>query len=374
MTDNSVNHSPIFIMKTSKVKTDSTTDEISRAFDYEFTGVSTFEPIEISAIDRVSTIGDEWGIGLIVGPSGSGKSILLSEFGTETPNEWNPEMAVCSHFEDAEDAEDRLSAVGFNSIPSWLKPYHVLSNGEKFRSDLARQLGDGAVIDEYTSVVDRNVARSCSVAVSKYVKQKGLKNLVFASCHYDIIDWLEPDWIFDTETKTCEDRRLLRRPNIEVEVLPCGVEAWSMFRDHHYLSGDINPAAYCWIAVWNGRPVGFSSVIALPSGTLKQAWRGHRTVVLPDFQGLGIGVRLSDTIAEMHIQEGKRFFSKTAHPRLGAYREDSPKWRSTSKNKIGGRKDYIKTIEQGIGSGKYSESLLRRHADRDCFSHEYIGI
>jgi len=361
-------------MKTSKVKTDSITDEISRAFDYEFTGVSTFEPIEIPTIDRVSTIGDEWGIGLIVGPSGTGKSILLGEFGTESPGEWNPDMAVCSHFEDAEDAEDRLSAVGFNSIPSWLKPYHVLSNGEKFRADLARQLDDGAVIDEYTSVVDRNVARSCSVAINKYVKRKGLKNLVFASCHYDIIDWLEPDWIFDTNTKTCEDRRLLRRPDIEVEVLPCGVEAWSMFSEHHYLTGDINSGAHCWIAIWNGRPIGFSSVISMPSGSLKRAWREHRTVVLPDFQGLGVGVRLSESIGEILLSQGKRYFSKVAHPKLGAYREASPKWRPTSKNKIGGRNDYIKRIEQGVGFGGFSEDLMLRHAERDCFSHEYIGL
>ena len=373
-TDRYVDYSPIFIMKTSQVQTDSITDEISRAFDYEFTGVSTFEPIEIPTIDRVSTIGDEWGIGLIVGPSGTGKSILLSEFGTETPGEWNPNKAVCSHFEDAEDAEDRLSAVGFNSIPSWLKPYHVLSNGEKFRADLARQLGDGAVIDEYTSVVDRNVARSCSVAINKYVKRKGLKNLVFASCHYDIIDWLEPDWIFDTDTKTCEDRRLLRRPDIEVEVLPCGVEAWSMFREHHYLTGDINSGAHCWIAIWNGRPIGFSSVISMPSGSLKRAWREHRTVVLPDFQGLGVGVRLSESIGEILLSQGKRYFSKVAHPKLGAYREASPKWRATSKNKIGGRNDYIKRIEQGIGFGGFSEDLMLRHADRDCFSHEYVGL
>lgn len=360
-------------MKTSKVMPDEITAEISRVFDYDFDGTTTFHPPEINPLDRQIEIGSEWKIGVIVGPSGSGKSTLLESFGQEEIIDWDVDKAICSHFDDAEDAEERLSSVGFNSIPSWMRPYHILSNGERFRADLARRIKDNAVIDEFTSVVDRNVARSCSVAIKKYVDKKGIQNLVFATCHYDILEWLEPDWVYDTVSQSVDNRRLLRRPDIEVEVLPCGVEAWSMFRDHHYLTGDINKSARCWLAVWRGQPVGFSSVIALPSGSLKNAWRGHRTVVLPDFQGLGIGVRLSDTMGEIHLSEGKRYFSKTAHPRLGMYRENSPKWKSTSKNKIGGRKDYIKRIEQGKKL-KFSKDLMMRHADRDCFSHEYVGL
>jgi len=355
-------------MKTSKVATDDITAEISRVFDYEFDGTTTFEPPEISPLDRQVEIGPEWKIGVIVGPSGSGKSTLLESFGQEESIDWDGSKAICSHFDDAEDAEERLSAVGFNSIPSWMRPYHVLSNGEQFRADLARRIKDNAVIDEFTSVVDRNVARSCSVAIKKYVDKRGIKNLVFATCHYDILEWLEPDWVYDTVSQSVDNRRLLRRPDIEVEVIPCSVEAWSMFSKHHYLSGDINKGARCWLAVWRGQPVGFSSVIAMPSGSLKDAWRGHRTVVLPDFQGLGIGVRLSDTMGEIHLSEGKRYFSKTAHPRLGQYRENSPKWQATSKN---GRSRWDYNSEKA--NEKYSRSLLDRHKHRICYSHEYIG-
>lgn len=358
-------------MMQSKVDPDDITSEISRVFDYEFDGTTFFKPLEITPLDWAS-IGDDWKIGLIVGPSGSGKSTLLREFGEERRPEWDKNKAVCSHFEDATDAEDRLSSVGFNTIPSWMRPYHVLSNGEQFRADLARRIESGAVIDEFTSVVDRNVARSCSVAVKKYIDNKGLKNIVFSTCHYDIVEWLEPDWIYDTVSQTIDSRRLLRRPEIEVEVIPCTVKAWEMFRNHHYLSGDINRSSRCWLAVWNGEPVGFSSVIAMPSGTMNNAWRGHRTVILPDYQGLGIGVRLSDTMGEIHLTEGKRYFSKTAHPRLGKYRENSPKWQATSKN---GRMrwDYKHRIEQGIEIGKFSDDLMLRHAHRICYSHEYIG-
>jgi ABC-type transporter Mla maintaining outer membrane lipid asymmetry ATPase subunit MlaF len=82
-------------------------------FDYEFDGTTTFEPPEISPIDREMTMGKEWGIGVIVGPSGSGKSTLLDQFGKEQAIVWDADKAICSHFENATDAEERLSSVGF---------------------------------------------------------------------------------------------------------------------------------------------------------------------------------------------------------------------------------------------------------------------
>lgn len=92
-------------------------------------------------------------------------------------------------------------AVGFGSVPSWLKPYSVLSNGEKMRVDLARALleKDFVVFDEFTSVVDRTVAKTACLAINKAVKRTD-KQFVAISCHYDILEWLCPDWVFDTNT------------------------------------------------------------------------------------------------------------------------------------------------------------------------------
>jgi ABC-type ATPase with predicted acetyltransferase domain len=165
-----------------------------RAFDCTFNGVSTFQPWEKPDIP------EKFGIGVIVGSSGSGKSTLLKEFGKELEPIWYPARAVVSHFENPDDAINKLGAVGLNTVPSWYKPYHVLSTGEKFRADLARKLEDNAVIDEFTSVVDRNVAKAASTALSKYVKNNDINNVVLSTCHHDIIDWLEPDWVIDTDT------------------------------------------------------------------------------------------------------------------------------------------------------------------------------
>ena len=365
-------------MKKITVNTNEITKEISKYFDFEFDGTTYFEAPQIPIIEKQTYIDCGFSIGLIIGPSGSGKTTILNDFGPEENIEWKSDEAVVSHFKDVDDAQERLSAVGFNTIPSWLRPYHVLSNGEQFRADLARRLKDNAVVDEFTSVVDRNVAKACSVAIRRYIDKKGLKNIVFASCHYDIIEWLQPDWVFDTITGSITTRGCLRRPKTVLEILPCTADAWALFRDHHYLSGDINRSSRCWITVWNDIPVGFSANLALPSGSLKNAWKGHRTVILPDFQGMGFGVRMSEAIGEIFLAEGKRYFTKTAHPRLGEYREASPKWRGTSHNKKD-RKDYIgksgsiDANHMPVPNKKYSTELMQKHKNRVTYAHEYIG-
>tara|TARA_R100000541_G_scaffold21538_3_gene31493 strand:+ start:1055 stop:2116 length:1062 start_codon:yes stop_codon:yes gene_type:complete len=348
------------------VERDGITDEISRIFDYEFDGTSTFHPHEINSIDRETTLKD-FGIGLIVGPSGSGKTTLLKEFGEEKEPYWFDNKSIASHFDDIDDVQDRLGAVGFNSVPSWMRPYHVLSNGEQFRARLARQLDSNIVVDEFTSVIDRDVAKSCSNAVSRYVKRNNLKNIVFSSCHYDIIEWLQPDWVFDTQTGKLTTRGY-QRPDIVLEIVPCTRDIWTQFSDHHYLDHHIHKGASCWIATWNGRLVGFLSSLSMPSGSLKNAWRAHRVVILPEFQGLGIGARLMDALGDMHIVEGKRFFLKTSHPRLGEYCNRNDAWKGTSKNGIS-RPDY-KTNSSTYGG--FAEGL-QRHMNRICYSHEYIG-
>lgn len=343
------------ILRYESIEQDDITRAISSTFAYDFTGVSECH------VPTLETVPTDFSIGLIVGPSGSGKSSMLGLFGEETEPTWHKNKAIVSHFDSPEDAQDKLSAVGLNSIPAWFRPYSILSTGEKYRANLARRLGGNMVVDEFTSVVDRSVAKSCSSALSRYIKNNNIRSAVFASCHYDIIEWLEPDWVYDTLTRDFLPRGSLRRPEIKLELLPCSSSAWSIFRDHHYLSGNLNKSAKHWLCIWGENVVGFTSVLTLPSGTLKNAYRGHRTVILPDYQGLGIGVRISDALGEIYTTEGRRYFSKTTHPRMGEYRNRSPHWRPTSKNmKVRGLSGANKNL------GWEPRNVF-------SYSHEYTG-
>lgn len=150
----------------------------------------------------------EWNVGAIVGGSGTGKSTIAKELFPEYYIKELEYSGGCVLDDMPEtvsikDIERTFTSVGFASVPSWLKPYGVLSNGEKMRVDLARCLLEDreiVVFDEFTSVVDRDVAKTAAYAISKAVKRSD-KKFIAVSCHKDILDWLEPDWVYDTDEK-----------------------------------------------------------------------------------------------------------------------------------------------------------------------------
>jgi len=153
--------------------------------------------------------GMPWNVGLIVGKSGTGKTSIakqlftrdiVTEFPYVKPSIIDDMPAGLT----VDQIVNVFNSVGFSSPHSWVKKYSVLSNGEKMRVNLARAILDQRpliVFDEFTSVVDRNVAQLGSYATQKIVRQRG-KKFIALSCHYDVVDWLLPDWIFCTDDMT----------------------------------------------------------------------------------------------------------------------------------------------------------------------------
>lgn len=316
----------------------------------------------------------QWNIGLIVGPSGSGKTTVAREvFGQYMSQEalWESNKSIVDSFPKSMGIKDivaLLSSVGFSSPPSWLKPYDVLSNGEKFRVDIARTLAESngvVVVDEYTSVVDRTVAQIASAAIQKTIRERDMQ-FVAVSCHYDIVDWLEPDWIYEPHTnRFTTGRSLHQRPKIELKIQRCHHSAWQLFRKHHYLNTEINKAAICFVALWDDVPVAFSSWLPFVHSQKKNTKREHRTVTLPDYQGVGIGNAVSNYCCSMWRGLGYDAISTTSHPAMIKSRNKSPLWKITKK--------AIMTSRGGNGKRGGRVFKAARSSDRITYAFEYIG-
>jgi GNAT superfamily N-acetyltransferase len=290
------------------------------------------------AWDLDFTLPATWNIGVLVGPSGSGKSTICHDvFGDYLPRPfaWPDDRSVLDAFPEGMGIKaivEMLSSVGFSSPPSWLKPYAVLSNGEQFRVTLARHLAEmGAlcVLDEYSSVIDRQVAQVCSLAFAKAVRRMG-KRVILATCHYDVLPWLEPDWVYEPHLGHLDTGRSLRRPPLELSISSVGREAWHIFKKHHYLSADLSTAAHCFCAYLQGVPVAFNAWLHQPHAQRIPMKRSSRMVVLPDYQGIGIGQRFLDTMASVVRGAGFRAVTTTAHPARRWALGRSPLWTRTS--------------------------------------------
>jgi energy-coupling factor transporter ATP-binding protein EcfA2 len=312
-----------------------------------------------------------WQIGAIVGPSGSGKSQLAKRaYGSHLVERftWPADSAVVDGFDQSlgmDQITGTLTAVGFSEPPSWVLPYQALSTGQRMRCDLARALlehNEVVAFDEFTSVVDRQVGRFASAAVAKAIRKRRVpvERFVAVTCHHDVLDWLEPDWVLDMS-----DRRLTispdaridntalarlprgwvrrafrgwQRPTIQLKVRRVDAKAyWPLFKRHHYLDAKLHPAAGCYVAFapapgsgHTGQETPVALCATLSNAGHKGKRRISRLVVLPDYQGLGIGLRLLERVAALEHAQGYGISISTSHPALiAALRTGGPsgRWR-----------------------------------------------
>ena len=138
---------------------------------------------------------------------------------------------------------------------------------------------------------------------------------------------------------------------------------WKMFARHHYLSHSHNNAARCFVGTLNGEIALFTSILSFPHPIVKNTWKEHRTVVLPDYQGLGLSNITGDYIGEMLKKEGKCYITTTSNPARIATLKKNAKWICT---RIG---------RSSSGSGKIQNKHKKgsTSCERITISFKYIG-
>jgi ABC-type ATPase involved in cell division/GNAT superfamily N-acetyltransferase len=345
----------------SKIINDKFTEYVFESFDIQNKENTIVEiPMNFGECKRF-----DWNIGVIYGGSGTGKTTLLKEFGQLTSINFDKDKALISNFDwlEPDEATMLLSSIGLSSVPTWLRPFHTLSNGEQYRAELAYKIGKAkenevVLIDEYTSVVDRDVAKSMSYALQKYIK-KFNKKIVVASCHFDIMEWLMPDWTYSPLKGRVERHEYARRerPKIELSIFRCRYETWNIFKQHHYLSSDLNKASINYVVLMNDKPIGFLAILPFPGVGDPKTRRCSRIVILPDYQGLGLGKKILNYISSIYFKNDYQMYIRTMSPSLGIALSNDKNWIATSSN--------LK-IPSADSSG-------RKIIERASYSFKYIG-
>jgi ABC-type dipeptide/oligopeptide/nickel transport system ATPase subunit/GNAT superfamily N-acetyltransferase len=300
---------------------------------------------------------ENWQIGLIVGKSGTGKTTIAKQLFEDayiTNFEYNAETILDDMPKESsmDEITSTFNAVGFSSPPSWLKPYSVLSNGQKMRVDLARAILDKKdffVFDEFTSVVDRNIAQIGSFAMQKAIRKTN-KKFIAVTCHNDVMEWLLPDWVFNTDTMTFQELegQKKNRPKIKFEIYQTTDKSiWKMFAKHHYLSHSHNNAANVYIAMINDEVAGFLSVLHFPHPKVKNIKKVHRLVILPDYQGAGFGIKFLNEIGYIYKKQKKRYTIVTSSPSLINALKKSTKWKCNHFGRMIGRHSGMKEMKGG---------------------------
>lgn len=318
-------------------------------------------------------------VGLIIGASGSGKTTLAKNiFGEDCFQAiLDPEKPIIDQFPENYDYEtcaSILSGVGLTQVVCWIRPVKTLSNGQRSRAEAALLMcREGlTVIDEWTSVVDRTVAKVMSHCIQKHARKQE-RMVVLLSCHYDVVDWLNPDWIIDCNKQNYENRRLLwrdfrRAESINFDIRKVGRETWPYFSKYHYLTEKLPGGHIELFGLFHDKnQIGFqcfANYLPHIQKSKLEVMHSNRTVIHPDYCGIGLGIILINETSKI-MKEG-RF-------RVMAKFSSTPIYRSMIRQK----EWKLLKVERQIGKTQSGGKMGRKSGFREnikTYSFEYLGL
>lgn len=107
--------------------------------------------------------------------------------------------------------------------------------------------------------------------------------------------------------------------------------------------------------------IGFLSVIHFPHPIIKNIKRTHRLVILPDYQGIGLGSKFEAYVAGTYKAKGFQFFTTTSAKNMILTKAKSKDWKCTRHNIV------------SSGSRTANEAIRKTHRKVKTASFKYIG-
>ena len=299
--------------------------------------------------DRIYEISDAFGIGVdskiehvicnnleisdfnvlyITGMSGSGKSSLLKRmveqysFIEPKIDEFSNKPIVDCIGKNTEDALYYLNVCGLGEAFLYIKPYKLLSEGQKYRFKIAKIIEsnqDFWFIDEFCSFLDRDTAKIVSYNIQKIARKLG-KKLVVATAHNDLLDYLRPDIRVDFkmggepcvyDMKWTKENPFLK----DIVVTEGSIEDYNILGKYHYKNTSAKFIKNIYKMEYKGMVVGVA-VYSCPKQSLlgrniytnkkyldkkgvpilkeinKDFVSGSRFIIHPMFRGIGLGSML----------------------------------------------------------------------------------
>lgn len=327
-------------------------------------------------------IPEKWNVGLIYGASGSGKTTLAKKlFGEDVfktiLDENEPIINQLPKELSYDECAAILSGIGLNSVPCWVRPVKTLSNGQRARAEAALLMvqNSGIInIDEWTSVVDRTVAKAMSHCLQKFARKHD-KQIILLSCHYDVLEWLIPDWLIDCNEqkfhlKQNENFFFTERDKLTFDIKRIGRESWRYFSKYHYLSEKLaGGESYLYGLFHNETQIGFQAFTNyMPRLKGKKViFHFNRSVIHPDYQGLGMGIKMINESTKIFLNEHNNAKVMGKFSSVPVYRAmiKDPAWRFLGAKRLMGKMKF--------GEGKTLRKSGFREAGIKTYHFEYIG-
>ena len=310
----------------------------------------------------------DFSVGLIIGASGSGKTTLAKEiYGNEPFKKIIvDELPIIEQFPENmnySDCAEILNGVGLSSVPCWIRPVYTLSNGQKSRAEVALYLAQSCktiVIDEWTSVVDRTVGKAMSDNIQKTIR-RGNKQIILISCHYDVLEWLNPCWVIDCNKQEFIDRRWLwqnyqRKEKLEFQIRRVSRKSWSMFSKYHYLSERLPGGTIETFGLFLGDDqIGFQCfanyVPYRKNSFKKMQMHSNRTVIHPDYMGFGLGMIMVNELSALLCEKYDIRAKFSSMPMYKSRLKHPDKWKLC---------EVKRAIKKVSGGGNMTKNIFRQ--------------
>lgn len=333
----------------------------------------------VHSLNVVADLSSKFNVGLIVGASGSGKTTLAKQiFGSDCFKfDIDSERPIIDQLPKElsyDECADILAGIGLTSVPCWIRPVKTLSNGQRARAEAALAMVKNQsqiIIDEWTSVVDRTVAKVMSHCVQKFAR-KNDKQIILLSCHYDVIEWLNPDWIIDCNHQSFIDRRSLpeserkRKEQLEFNIREIDRSSWRYFSKYHYLSERLPGGSLYLYGLFCGEnQIGFqcfANYVPTKKNTIP-IFHSNRTVIHPDYAGMGLGIKVINETSRLMKQKGFKIMAKFSSTPIYRSMVKNPEWK-------------LCEIKRQIGKMSVRGNIGRKEGYREnikTYSFEYVG-